>query len=99
MENGDLGIDAGMDLEAETVDVSATVIREADDFNDRDQRNGGRFGEKNGSYRSERDGRQRRFGNDSRRSDRRQAENGGRRRTSGEGSYRAAGSGFKGEKR
>ena len=27
MENGDLGIDAGMDLEAETVDVSATVIR------------------------------------------------------------------------
>ena len=30
MENGDLGIDAGMDLEAETVDVSATVIREAD---------------------------------------------------------------------
>ena len=30
MENGDLGIDAGMDLEAETVDVSATVIRGAD---------------------------------------------------------------------
>lgn len=30
MENGDLGIDAGMDLEAEAVDVSATVIREAD---------------------------------------------------------------------
>ena len=30
MENGDLGIDAGMDLEAETVDVSVTVIREAD---------------------------------------------------------------------
>lgn len=25
-----MGIDAGMDLEAETVDVSATVIREAD---------------------------------------------------------------------
>ena len=30
MENGDLGIDAGMDLEAETVDVSVTATREAD---------------------------------------------------------------------
>ena len=30
MENGDLGIDAGMDLEAETEDVSATVIRGED---------------------------------------------------------------------
>ena len=30
MENGDLAIDAGMDLEAETVDVSATATREAD---------------------------------------------------------------------
>ena len=35
MENGDLGIDAGMDLEAETVDVSVTATREMADASER----------------------------------------------------------------